>query len=81
MSRVETIGLVQKVTRAESPRYLAMDKTEKTRTSPPQGDLSSPGVLLVMQFGLSPDLSSTSMLLVTWNIPFEGTRGPRNSLI
>ena len=35
------MGQVQKVTRVESPRRLAMGKTRKTRTSLP-GDLSSP---------------------------------------
>ena len=33
-SRAKDVGQVQKVTRAESPGYLPMGKTEKTRTSP-----------------------------------------------
>ena len=53
MSRARTMGQVQKVTRVENPRYLARHKTGTTRTSP-QGNLSSPIILLVMGFGPPP---------------------------
>ena len=53
MSRARTMGQVQKVTRVENPRYLARHKTGATRTSP-QGNLSSPIILLVMGFGPPP---------------------------
>ena len=71
MSRARTMGQVQKVTRVENPRYLARHKTGATRTSP-QGDRSSPSMLLVMWFkppdpsycrscGLDPPLNFPSL--------------------
>lgn len=75
VSRARIMGQVRKSLWAEIPRYLAMDKTRKTRTCL-RGDLSSHRVSLVMGLDsltlhidghavwISPDLSSPGMPLV-----------------
>ena len=74
MSRVGKTGWVRtEVSGVESPRYLAMGKTEVGPR--PQRDLSSHSISLVMQFGPSPDLFSPGLLLVMWQTPLEKEQG------